>query len=243
MINPNNGNLTEFTIPTVNGQNAEPYAITLGPDGNLWFTEFMSIQNANGSFANYIGEINPTTHAITQIQLPVAPGAAGAGAGPAGITPGPDGNIWFVEKGIIASEEHPQTGNAVGEVVLGNGKGMKAVGGSSGGGGSSSGTQFGNDINQALQDIVLAVNALRAGNPSLALQDLSGFEFALTAALRDIVQTLSADLTAVAVSLEGGGGRTPLQGFQAAENLLLSDLAQPALQVQRAESSFGALMT
>jgi streptogramin lyase len=129
MVNPGSPNVTEFAVPTVNGQNGEPYAITLGPDGNLWFTEFMSIPKANGSFANYIGMINPTTHAITQFELPLAPGAAGAGAEPAGITPGPDGNIWFVEKGIIASEEHPQTGNAVGEVVLGNGKGMKAVGG------------------------------------------------------------------------------------------------------------------
>ena len=34
-----------------------------GPDGNLWFTE---------DAANKIGEINPTTHAITEFPLPTA---------------------------------------------------------------------------------------------------------------------------------------------------------------------------
>ncbi len=50
--------ITEFPIPTaVSG----PVGITAGPDGNLWFTE---------DSGNKIGEINPTTHAITEFADP-----------------------------------------------------------------------------------------------------------------------------------------------------------------------------
>ena len=35
--------------------------------------------------------INPTTHAITEFPLPTADSS------PAGITTGPDGNLWFTE--------------------------------------------------------------------------------------------------------------------------------------------------
>ena len=51
-----------------------------GPDGNLWFTEWRVEQ---------IGEINPTTHAITEFSI-----NSGAN-GPSDITTGPDGNLWF----------------------------------------------------------------------------------------------------------------------------------------------------
>ena len=50
------GTLTEFSIPTVNSQ---PYGITAGPDGNLWFTE---------SFHSKIGRIS-VAGAITEFPL------------------------------------------------------------------------------------------------------------------------------------------------------------------------------
>src|SRR5262249_15899494 len=48
VVNPNNGpnNPAEFTIPTNNGEASEPYNITLGSDGNLYFTEFMDTTNS-----------------------------------------------------------------------------------------------------------------------------------------------------------------------------------------------------
>ena len=79
MINPATHAITEFPVPTAN---ADPYGITAGPDGNLWFTEY------GGS---KIGMINPTTHAITEFPVPTA------NAGLDGITAGPDGNLWFTE--------------------------------------------------------------------------------------------------------------------------------------------------
>jgi streptogramin lyase len=69
----------EYPIPTAN---AEPYYITPGPDGNLWFTEAES---------NKIGRITPSG-GITEFTL-----TAGPYGNPFGITAGPDGNIWFTE--------------------------------------------------------------------------------------------------------------------------------------------------
>jgi streptogramin lyase len=64
--------------------NAGPEFLTIGPDGNVWFTE---------SNANKIGIININNGALVQeIALP-------SGAQPWGIALGPDGNVWFTEKG------------------------------------------------------------------------------------------------------------------------------------------------
>jgi len=81
MFNPVTHAVTEFAVPT---QEPQFGAITTGPDGNLWFTEW------NG---NKIGSINPTTHDIVETDLPTAL------SGPMGITTGPDGNLWFTEQG------------------------------------------------------------------------------------------------------------------------------------------------
>jgi serine/threonine protein kinase len=72
------GSITEFLVPTANSQ---PYGITAGPGGNLWFTE---------SGSNKIGRISPGG-TITEFPLPTA------NSQPEGITAGPDGNLWFTE--------------------------------------------------------------------------------------------------------------------------------------------------
>ncbi|HEY4098351.1 MAG TPA: choice-of-anchor D domain-containing protein, partial [Baekduia sp.] len=65
--------VTEFPLAS----SSNPYGITVGPDGNLWF--------ASGSY--HIGQITPGG-AVTQFALP--PGAINA----YGITAGPDGALW-----------------------------------------------------------------------------------------------------------------------------------------------------
>lgn len=69
--------ITEFPIPT---PASDALGITVGPDGNLWFTE---------QGASKIGRIT-TAGVITEFPLP-------AGTGPTRITSGPDGNLWFSE--------------------------------------------------------------------------------------------------------------------------------------------------
>jgi len=61
-----------------------PTSITVGPDGNLWFTEFNT---------DSVARLTLATGAVTEFSVP------GAGSGPAGITSGPDGALWFTEAG------------------------------------------------------------------------------------------------------------------------------------------------
>jgi streptogramin lyase len=72
-----NGNVTEFKIPT---QGAYPDDLTVGQDGNFWFTE---------SLKNGIGRFNPRTGKfLARIVLSTKDI-------PTSITAGPDHNIWF----------------------------------------------------------------------------------------------------------------------------------------------------
>jgi virginiamycin B lyase len=72
--------INEFPVPTASSGLDQ---ITVGPDGNLWFTE---------NRGNKIGEINPTSHAILEFPIPTP------SSGPDGITAGPDGDLWFTEQ-------------------------------------------------------------------------------------------------------------------------------------------------
>ena len=82
---PYAGRIWHFNLATgiatyipVSGQ---PWEITIGSDGNPWFTEFDG---------NKIGRINPDG-SLSEFTVPTA------GSGPSGITLGGDGNIWFTE--------------------------------------------------------------------------------------------------------------------------------------------------
>ena len=66
-----------------------------GPDGNLWFTE---------PGVNKIGKINPTTHAVTEIPLPLGMRADS-------ITASIDGDLWFTDTaGDEIGRLNPATG-------------------------------------------------------------------------------------------------------------------------------------
>ncbi len=78
------GQITEFPLPThcESPLGCEPFGITAGPDGNLWFTE---------SQGNKIGRITPAGVVTGEFLIPTG------GSEPEGITAGPDGNLWFTE--------------------------------------------------------------------------------------------------------------------------------------------------
>jgi streptogramin lyase len=78
-VDPTTHAYTEYPTPT---PNSDPGAITAGPDGDLWFTEF----------GGKIGYIDPITHVTADFAAPVLPNASLVG-----ITTGPDGNIWFTD--------------------------------------------------------------------------------------------------------------------------------------------------
>ncbi len=72
------GQITEYGVPN------QPWGITTGPDGNLWFTEYGD--------PGAIGRLNPATHGVTEFR----PGLT-SNSRPTAITAGPDGNLWFTE--------------------------------------------------------------------------------------------------------------------------------------------------
>ena len=82
------GIFDEYTVPTAN---AQPYGITTGPDGALWFSE---------SAGNKIARVT-TGEAFSEFPIT-------AGAGPGYIVIGPDGAFWFTEL----------TGNKIGRMTL-----------------------------------------------------------------------------------------------------------------------------
>jgi len=65
---------------------SQAYAITTGPDGNLWFTEYTGMR---------IGVYNVTTKLATEFGPLQSPATS--------IAPGPDGNVWFAERAIDGS--------------------------------------------------------------------------------------------------------------------------------------------
>jgi virginiamycin B lyase len=78
------GRIAEFPLPD---RAARPHAITAGPDGCCWFTEWAS---------GRVGRIAPDGHIETH---PLADPASE----PHGITSGPDGALWAaLETGSIA---------------------------------------------------------------------------------------------------------------------------------------------
>src|ERR1019366_7749213 len=71
---------------TTSSSAANPWMITPGPNGKLWFTEQAS---------NNVGEISLGGQ-ITE--FPISSNAA-----PWGIVTGPDGNLWFTDSSLTAS--------------------------------------------------------------------------------------------------------------------------------------------
>ncbi len=81
---PNPCTLAEWTLPglTAYSPSSNPNSIVAGPDGALWFTEWIG---------NKIGRIT-TAGAITEFSNGISPNSD-----PSIIKVGPDGNLWFSE--------------------------------------------------------------------------------------------------------------------------------------------------
>jgi streptogramin lyase len=87
-LDPSTGAVTEFNLPTGSAFGGLDSKIILGPDGNLWFTEFGAIAAFNPSDPN-IG----TTLTLNVTKTATLPG--GSNEEPFGITAGPNGTIWY----------------------------------------------------------------------------------------------------------------------------------------------------
>ena len=94
--------ITEFPLPA----DSAPHAITAGPDGALWFTEFPGPGAGNAR----IGRIT-TAGTVTEFPIPTA------NAFPSDITRGPDGALWFTE-GSVGRIGRVTTGGSVTEFAV-----------------------------------------------------------------------------------------------------------------------------
>ncbi len=81
ILTPGTGSVT--TIPLTF---FAAWGIAAGPDGNMYFTAY------GGDGQAVIGTVNPTTHAVTETDIPWS-------GAPRSITLGTDGNLWFAEVG------------------------------------------------------------------------------------------------------------------------------------------------
>ncbi len=100
---------TEFTVPTARSQ---PFAITAGPDGAMWFTENIGAK---------IGRIT-TAGVITEYPLPAGTNSV------SDIVAGPDGALWFTfpqkvgrisTSGVITQYSVPTTGFSPSDIKVG----------------------------------------------------------------------------------------------------------------------------
>lgn len=91
--NPATGAFTETLLPA--GQ--QPFGITLGPDGNIWFSEAVPYvgSQSSGYQSSAIGMINPTSPTTIAGEYTIPASSGGVTRLPYGLTAGPDGNIWF----------------------------------------------------------------------------------------------------------------------------------------------------
>lgn len=86
--NTASGQFTYYTSGL--GSSADPYTMTLGPDGNLWFTD-------TSATAPAIGVLKVSSGAITEYPLQAGNGNQGSASVPVSIVAGPDGNLWFAD--------------------------------------------------------------------------------------------------------------------------------------------------
>ncbi len=81
------GVITQFDLPAIVGG---PNSITSGPDGNIWITT-NALGQGRQDWIVRIGRDGAVT------QFPAGASSGNFSTGPQGITPGPDGNLWFTE--------------------------------------------------------------------------------------------------------------------------------------------------
>jgi len=102
VIGPQTGNVTEYALNSDPSTPSRPLGVAVGPDRNIWFTEF----DADG-----IGVLNLSTLAITHYPLP------SAGSNPTHLMMGPDGRLWFTETGPMDTDPTDTGPNNLGQIT------------------------------------------------------------------------------------------------------------------------------
>ena len=110
--------------------------LTVGPDHNLWFTQFSNIRTPVGVPGQTIIRIGRLTPSGTLTLFPL-PESTNTYAGSGGIVPGPDGNLWFgtgggqigrvTTSGQVTMFSLPESSAVVGSMAAGPGMAVRFV--------------------------------------------------------------------------------------------------------------------
>ena len=108
IYDPSSQTWSEVTLPS--GSNQEPFGLTVGPDGNIWFSEGVPNSSGTGYQSSGLGILNLSSSPPT-LSEPAGLSVSGSSA-PYQIATGPDGNIWFTlpsagEVGVVQVESNP----------------------------------------------------------------------------------------------------------------------------------------
>jgi len=188
---------------------ALPEGIALGPDGNIWFTEFAN---------NTVGRLIPPSTAAGNPMIDEFPLAANSR--PVGIAAGPDGNLWIAEDGTGKIARMTTAGVLTGDFSVpgppsslsGSAPGFITAG--------ADGNMWFGDLHGAVGRITTALDppAFRDTNsitipsvgttnppPTVNVSGLQGTVTAVTARLTGISHTFPGDLNML---LQGPQGQT-----------------------------------
>jgi streptogramin lyase len=108
----------DFPIPT---SYPDPSRLVAGPDGNIWFTEQGAVGASGCCQPTFpspgkIGRITPSGQ-VTEFTTP-SQNYPSFVSNPAGITAGPDGNLWFTEYSYLTRDSGVQHGgNKIGRIT------------------------------------------------------------------------------------------------------------------------------
>ncbi|WP_168221560.1 Vgb family protein [Aquisphaera giovannonii] len=116
------GVVTQTLISSSESSTIDPRGIALGPDGNLWFTEYG---------ASKIGVLDPATGKV------VAEYQTSAMSHPGEIAAGPDGNLWFTEDASTLNGQVPAIGRVTPSGQFLNALFLPTPAGTMGGGGDT----------------------------------------------------------------------------------------------------------
>ena len=94
------GDVSEYVLPTLPGYDSGAGDITVGPDGNLWFT--WASQPPTGDLDMVLSSVGRITPSGVITEFPVS---VDLGWPPGGIARGRDGSIWLTARW---GERHPQ---------------------------------------------------------------------------------------------------------------------------------------
>jgi len=91
IYDPSTQTWSQVTLPS--GSNQEPFGLTVGPDGNIWFSEGIANSGGTGFQSSGLGILSLSSSPPT-LSEPAGLSVSGTSA-PYQIVTGPDDNIWF----------------------------------------------------------------------------------------------------------------------------------------------------